>query len=160
MKSLNSSTVLIALGMIGLAWAAYQYTANPRINAANCGVTVVPVNTPVTIQSNTKTRVPMKLLNRFRRPVRIVGTNACCGVECDFGSKSLPLSIDEEGYEFAVMLYVGVNGEIDCQFDLFLDVDNVLVVFPVEFPVIIRAVESPSESSSAKEDGESQGTPE
>lgn len=34
MKSRNISTDLNVLGMIGLAWAAYQYAANPRIDAA------------------------------------------------------------------------------------------------------------------------------
>lgn len=77
MKSLHFVTLLLVVGFGLLGWAAYDHFANPYINASNCGVTVSPASTPVIATAYATNRVPMKLVNRSGRPIRIAGNNAC-----------------------------------------------------------------------------------
>jgi C4-dicarboxylate transporter len=77
MKSFNFGNLLLAVGLGLLAWAAYDYFAHPIIDASNCGVTVSPASGPVIVTAFAESRVPLKLVNRSGRPVRIVGNNAC-----------------------------------------------------------------------------------
>jgi hypothetical protein len=77
MKSRNFGTLLLVLGAGLLLWAAYDYFAHPIIDASSCGVTVTPSAEPVSVLAFAKNRVPLKLVNRSGRPVRIVGNNAC-----------------------------------------------------------------------------------
>lgn len=77
MKSLNTASLLLVVGMGLLGWAAYDHFANPIIDASNCGVTVAPASNPVIATASATNRVPLKLVNRSGRPIRIVGNNAC-----------------------------------------------------------------------------------
>lgn len=77
MNSSNFGKILIVIGLVGLGWAGYSIVADSRVTPANCGVTVAPVTTPVIMTAETMARVPMKLVNRSGRPIRIVGADAC-----------------------------------------------------------------------------------
>lgn len=78
MKHFNLGTLFLAIAMGLLAWVSYDYFANQPINHENCGVTIAPRDTKVAIRANTvENRVPLKLVNRSGRPIRIVGNNAC-----------------------------------------------------------------------------------
>jgi hypothetical protein len=78
MKHFNLGTLFLAMSAGLLAWGAYDYFANRPINHETCGVTIAPKDGQVSIPAFTATnRVPLKLINRSGRPVKIVGNNAC-----------------------------------------------------------------------------------
>ncbi len=78
MKHFNFPALLLTAAVGLLAWGLYDYFSSQPVNHENCGVTVVPQEGSVTIPAfNRSNRVPLRLVNRSGRPVRIVGNNAC-----------------------------------------------------------------------------------
>lgn len=78
MKHFNLGTLLLLVAAGLLTWGAYDYFANQPINHENCGVTISPTDGQIAIPAFTASnRVPLKLINRSGRPIKIVGNNAC-----------------------------------------------------------------------------------
>lgn len=47
----------------------------------------------------------------------------------------MPITIEDDHYEFDLRVNTSAAETVDVDFNLFLEVRNVLVIFPVKFPI-------------------------
>jgi hypothetical protein len=63
----------------------------------------------------------------------------------------MPITIEDDHYEFDLRVGTSAAGKVDAEFNLFLEVKNVLVIYPVKFPIEVLEVETGTENPAQAE---------
>jgi hypothetical protein len=68
----------------------------------------------------------------------------------------MPITIENDQYEFELVVHTLAPGKLEPEFNLFLEVRNVLVIYPVKFEIEVqeadKGAENPTESADSKPD--------
>ncbi len=57
----------------------------------------------------------------------------------------MPISIENEMYEFDLLVTTVAAGTVEPEFDLFLEVNNSMVVMPVKFSIVVEPKQEEAE---------------
>ena len=63
----------------------------------------------------------------------------------------MPITIENEGYEFDLIVRTVAAGKEVAEFNLFLEVHNVLVIYPVKFPIEVLAAKNRTQNQPSSE---------
>lgn len=66
----------------------------------------------------------------------------------------MPITIENEEYEFDLKVNALSAGTVDVDFNLFLEVKNVLVIFPVKFQIEVLKIENGTGSLTQAEESQ------